>query len=129
MNTTEARSYCTYCFRYGTFKYVAYQTNIEEWCLLGCYAVKTSNLTDKYSLRKSGTETDRAISWGKQLKHADVNVSENAVLKDICRAGNATCMKRSLPSKMTGSYSNPYIYPLLTYPLVFLFREIIRVVI
>jgi hypothetical protein len=36
------------------------------------------------------------------LKHDDMNVSINTVLKNICRAGNATCMKRSMQNDMNG---------------------------
>jgi heterodisulfide reductase subunit C len=48
-------------------------------------------------------ETDRAESCRKRLKHDDMNVSINTVLKNIFRAGNATCMKRSMQDDMNGT--------------------------
>jgi hypothetical protein len=51
---------------------------------------------------KSHTQTDRAESCRKRLKHDDMNVSIHTVLKNICRAGNATCMKRSMQDDMNG---------------------------
>jgi hypothetical protein len=46
-----------------------------------------------------------AASCKKGLKHEDMRVSINTVLKDICRAGNAICMKRSMEDDQNGSYS------------------------
>jgi hypothetical protein len=37
--------------------------------------------------------------------HDDVNVYVNAALKNVCRAGNATCMKRSMQDDMNVSIS------------------------
>jgi hypothetical protein len=64
--------------------------------------LQTRSLSDKYSFRESRTETDRAASCRKRLKHDDMNAPINTVLKNICRAGNATCMKRSVQDDMNG---------------------------
>jgi hypothetical protein len=85
MKTTETRSYCTYCFHYVPARHV-----------------HTRGISDKYSPRKSHTEMDRVTLCRKRLKHDDMNVSINAALKNNCRAGNATCMKRSVQDDMNG---------------------------
>jgi hypothetical protein len=47
-------------------------------------------------------EAERAASCKKRLKREDINVSINTVVKNICRAGNAAFMKRSMPDDMNG---------------------------
>jgi hypothetical protein len=42
------------------------------------------------------------------LKHDDMNVSINTVIKYICRAGNATCMKRSMQDDVNGPEDSMY---------------------
>jgi hypothetical protein len=85
MNTTENSFILYVCFRCSPARHV-----------------QTRSLSHKHSLRESPTGTDRAESCRKRLKHDDMNVSINTVLKNICRAGNATCMKRSMQDDMNG---------------------------
>jgi hypothetical protein len=65
MNTTETRSYGTNCFRCGPAGHV-----------------QTRNVSDKHYIRESGTETGRAASCRKRLKHEDkkqTNTQTNSV--------------------------------------------------
>jgi hypothetical protein len=49
-----------------------------------------------YRIRQIPHGDGPAESCRNRLKHDDMNMSINTVLKNICRAGNATCMKRSM---------------------------------
>jgi hypothetical protein len=122
MNTTETRSYCTYCFRNGPARHV--QARSVSGSALGCVwtrlrpvrTVRTASVAvrrctlrrsgpDKCSLREFITEPDRDASCRKRLKYDDMNAYVNAELMNICRAGNATCMKWGTQYDKNGPYS------------------------
>jgi hypothetical protein len=92
------RSYCTYCFRRGSARHVQTRSLSESapgcvwtrlitcsYCTYGfrrrsARHVQTRSVSDGYSVWESRTETDRAASCRKGLKHDNVNVYINTAL-------------------------------------------------
>jgi hypothetical protein len=77
-------------------------TTENSFVLYVCFHCPARHVQTRTISDKPHTETDRAESCRKRLKHDDMNVSINIVVKNVCRAGNATCMKRSMQDHMNG---------------------------